>query len=134
MIGGRKGSQDRMSKNVKEDKDVMEGCPVPVPTIDEGELLGTIRSPRFFEACKKLRIDPIDLKPRTFDSVISYPSLLLPYAHSPFCSFLCRASRSQHRTRFLFLADTGSPYFPFFLSKIVSKAAYCAFCPVQAER
>mmetsp|Transcript_26676 Transcript_26676/g.67275 ORF Transcript_26676/g.67275 Transcript_26676/m.67275 type:complete len:518 (+) Transcript_26676:73-1626(+) len=49
-------------------EDPMVGCPVPVPQVDEADLLSDVRNPNFLEACKKLRIDPIDLKPRPFES------------------------------------------------------------------
>jgi len=58
----------KKKEDKKEDKDPLEGCPVTVPRIDEGELLSDIRSPRFLQACKRLRIDPIDLKPRHFET------------------------------------------------------------------
>jgi hypothetical protein len=66
---------------LSQEVDVLEGCPVDVPKIDEGELLADIRSPNFLEACKKVRIDPIDLKPRPFDSV-SPPIPPLPTSHT----------------------------------------------------
>uniref|UniRef100_A0A6U5CN42 Uncharacterized protein n=1 Tax=Hemiselmis andersenii TaxID=464988 RepID=A0A6U5CN42_HEMAN len=49
-------------------EDPLLGCPVPVPKIDEADLLSDVRNPNFLEACKKLRIDPIDLKPRPYES------------------------------------------------------------------
>jgi hypothetical protein len=62
----------------KETKDPLEGCPIPVPVVDEAQLLADIRSPRFLEACRKLKIDPIELKPRAFDSVsIAHEPLIM---------------------------------------------------------
>lgn len=46
----------------------MDSCPVPVPKVDEGQLLNDCRSPRFFKACQKLQIDPLDLRPKEFDA------------------------------------------------------------------
>lgn len=70
----------------------MEGCRVPVPTIDEAELLADIRSPNFLEACKKLRIDPIDLKPRSFASVSLRRKLHTPPNSLFSCSSFCRTA------------------------------------------
>jgi hypothetical protein len=41
---------------------------VPVPEVDEAKLLNDCRSPRFFKACQKLQIDPLELRPRELDS------------------------------------------------------------------
>jgi hypothetical protein len=56
-----------MGKEEKE-KGPMDSCPVPVPKVDEGQLLNDCRSPRFFKACQKLQIDPLDLRPKEFDA------------------------------------------------------------------
>jgi hypothetical protein len=46
----------------------LEDYPVNVPKIDDMALLADIRSPRFFVACRRLRIDPLELKSRGFES------------------------------------------------------------------
>ena len=56
-----------MGKEEKE-KGPMDSCPVPVPKVDEAQLLNDCRSPRFFKACQKLQIDPLELRPKEFDS------------------------------------------------------------------
>jgi hypothetical protein len=58
-----------MGKEDKEkEKGPMDGCLVPCPKVDEGKLLNDCRSPRFFRACQKLQIDPLELRPREFQS------------------------------------------------------------------
>mmetsp|Transcript_29853 Transcript_29853/g.71005 ORF Transcript_29853/g.71005 Transcript_29853/m.71005 type:complete len:506 (+) Transcript_29853:230-1747(+) len=49
-------------------KDPMAGAPIAAPKVDEAALLSDVRSPHFITACTTLRIDPIELVPRTFDS------------------------------------------------------------------
>ena len=49
-------------------KDPMAGCSIDFPKIDEAKLLASIRSPQFLLACQKLRIDPLELRPRSFDT------------------------------------------------------------------
>ena len=61
-----------MGKEEKE-KGPMDSCPVPVPKVDEGQLLNDCRSPRFFKACQKLQIDPLDLRPKEFDAFAEGP-------------------------------------------------------------
>ena len=51
-----------------ESKDQMAGCSIHFPDIDESELLSDARSPRFLKACKQLRIDPLELCPKSFES------------------------------------------------------------------
>jgi hypothetical protein len=79
-----------MSKNEdkKQDKNPLDGCPIPIPVVDEAQLLADVRSPRFLEACKKLKIDPIELKPRSFDSVSHF---FRSYECGSSLSFMCSA-------------------------------------------
>jgi len=56
------------SKKSSSSKDPMSGCPINFKKIDESELLADARSPRFLLACKRLRIDPLELRSRSFDS------------------------------------------------------------------
>ena len=51
----------------------MEGCPITYPVIDEAQLLADVRSPRFLLACKKLRIDPLELRSPVFESSSNIP-------------------------------------------------------------
>jgi len=69
------GKDDKKDDKKGEDKGPMAGCPVPVVKVDEAKLLNDCRSPRFFKACQKLQIDPLDLRPREFES-FGEPGLL----------------------------------------------------------
>ena len=61
----------------KEEGDPLAALGLQVPKLDEGKLLADCRSPRFFKACQKLQIDPLDLRPReleTFEEAGSSPA------------------------------------------------------------
>ena len=59
-----------MAENEKV-KDPMAGASMAAPKVDEAALLSDVRSANFMTACNKLRIDPIELVPRAFDSFSS---------------------------------------------------------------
>mmetsp|Transcript_34575 Transcript_34575/g.108363 ORF Transcript_34575/g.108363 Transcript_34575/m.108363 type:complete len:465 (+) Transcript_34575:106-1500(+) len=57
-----------MVKEDKKEEDPLAGCPVPFEPVNDAQLLSDVRSPRFLQACQQLLIDPLELKPRAFDS------------------------------------------------------------------
>lgn len=63
-----------MAKDAKDAKETKEAefhdpnFPLSYPHIDEADLLSDIRSPRFLLACHKLKIDPIELRPKPLEA------------------------------------------------------------------
>eukprot|EP00960_Hanusia_phi_P026113 746078-Hanusia_phi.AAC.1 len=52
----------------KNEEDQLAGCPVPFEAVNDAQLLADVRSPRFLQACQQLLIDPLELRPRAFES------------------------------------------------------------------
>jgi hypothetical protein len=61
------GMETHETKKASSSKDPMLECPIIFEKIDDNELLADLRSPRFLLACKRLRIDPLELRSRSFD-------------------------------------------------------------------